>query len=129
MTVEEAIARDWADVPQVRDACFSLVKELRASPRIEHYTLNSLGQIAHVDDLRLVSEAALYLASARLGVLEPSLMYEVNGKILLVDDDELAAYAKGRPIVHPISGREMSDDQLMVAFVPGRALKGAGASE
>jgi hypothetical protein len=55
-------------------------------------------------------------------------MYEVNGRFVVVDRDELTAYSKGLAIVHPQSGKAMTDEQLLVVFLPGKALKNASTS-
>ena len=127
MTVNEFIESDWVHEPHVRDVCVALVDGLRAGPVVDHYTLGTLQQMAHVEDMQLVSQAALYLATSRIGLLEPSLMYEVNGMFIVVDRREVAEYSKGHQVVHPQSGMPMSDDDLFVVFLPGRALQNAAA--
>ena len=127
MTVQEFIERDWSHEPQVRDACVALVDGLRAGPNVDHYTLGTLQELAHVNDMALLSQAALYLANANIGLLEPSLMYEISGRFVVVDRDEVAEYSKGAAVVHPQSGKPMGDQDLFVVFLPGKALHDAAA--
>lgn len=127
MTVQEFIERDWSHQPQVRDACVALVDGLRTGPNVDHYTMGTLQKLAHVNDIALLSQAALYLTNSSIGLLEPSLMYEVSGKFVVVDRDEVAVYSKGGAVVHPQSGKPMSDHDLFVVFLPGKALHDAEA--
>ena len=75
MTVEEFIARDWSDVPAVRDACVALLHGLHAAQVVDHYTFGTLQALAQTEDQAALSQAAMYLANPNIGVLEPSLMY------------------------------------------------------
>jgi hypothetical protein len=127
MTVQEFIERDWSDQPQVRDACVALADGLRAGPAFDHYTMGTLQDLARVKDMALLSQAALYLANANIGLLEPSLMYEISGKFVVISHDEMVEYSKGGSVVHPQSGRPMSDQDLFVVFLPGKALHDAEA--
>jgi hypothetical protein len=122
MTVDEFIATDWPTQSSVGSLCLSLWKGLQNDTPADHYTLGTLRELSHAEDSESLAVAVMYLATAKVGVLETSLLYEVDGLFVEVPQEDQLLHSRGEPVVHPRSGMPMEDDQLFVVFVPGPKL-------
>lgn len=128
MTVEDFIEQDWPNQPSVKATCLTLLRGLRREAVLDHYTFGALHEIAENADDGLLAQAAMYLCTAKIGVLRTSLVYEVNGTFLSASNEEQESFAKGEPIVHPVSGVPIAHEDLFVVFVPGPHLREDGSA-
>lgn len=123
MSVEEMIQDDWAQEPRVMNACLQVWQALASSAvLLDHYTFPELQALAHEPGEALVSKALLYLSNPRLKVLKPCLLYEHHGMYLELPADEVAHYSKGAEVIHPGSGRQLSESEIVLCFAPAERL-------
>jgi hypothetical protein len=122
MKVEQLIEHDWRGSPLLA-TCLSLWRRLLDGPKMDHYTISTLGELAGTREQGPVLNAAMYLATAKLGVLKADLLYEVDGTFVSVPTEEQVEHAGGAPVVHPRTGIPLDDDDLFVVFLPGPRLE------
>lgn len=121
--VEAQIEQDWPSDSPVALACLEIWSQLSGSHKlIDHYSYGDLQALTKVDDMTSLTRAVMYLATPLLGVLKPALMYEFEGQILELPEDELSHFALGESVIHPHFGEPISDAQLFLAFEPGERL-------
>jgi hypothetical protein len=127
MSVDEVIQRDWASEPRVMEACLQVWHALSTQDhQLDHYTFSQLAQLATSSDEQLVSQVLLYLATPKLKVLSTCLMYEFEGGIFELPEDEVAHYAKGEKVIHPEFGEPISESEILLCFLPGPRLRSEG---
>ncbi|WCM92868.1 hypothetical protein M5C99_21410 [Acidovorax sp. NCPPB 2350] len=124
MTLDDVIRGDWASEPGVTEACLAVWRALSTRDhQLDHYTFDELARLANSDSEAVVSKALLYLASPKLKVLRTCLMYEFNGGIFELPEEEVSHYSKGEDIIHPEFGTPISDSEILVCFTPGPSLR------
>ena len=123
MNVEGIIQEDWASEPSVMEACLRVWNELSSRPyQLDHYTFGDLHEMSKATSESSVSTALLYLANPRLKVLKICLMYEFNGNVLELPDDEVQHFSRGEPVFHPEFGEAMKESEILMCFTPGARL-------
>lgn len=128
MNVDCVIQEDWASEPSVMQACLHVWHALSAREyQLDHYTFGDLTQLAESDDEEIVATALLYLANPKLKVLKTCLMYEFNGYLAELPDEEVAHYSNGEAIIHPEFGEPMLESEILLCFTPGIRLKNMNA--
>ena len=124
MNVDHTIREDWASQPGVLQACLGVWHGLSARQyQLDHYTFGDLAQLAGIPDHSIVSTALLYLANPKLKVLRTCLMYEFNGLLLELPEEEVAHYSQGEIVIHPEFGEPMSESEILLCFTPGIRLQ------
>lgn len=129
MNVDKVIQDDWASEPRVMEACLHVWHALFAQDhQLDHYTFAQLAQIAKSSDESLVSQVLLYLATPKLKVLTTCLMYEFEGGIFELPEEEVAHYAKGDEVIHPEFGEPIPESEILLCFTPGPRLRSEGGA-
>ena len=129
MTVEGLIQEDWASEPGVMQACLKIWRALSSKGyQLDHYTFSDLAQLSESTDEPLVSRALLYLATPKLKVLKTCLMYEFDGGIFELPNEEVARYARGESVIHPEFGEPIPESEVLVCFTPGSRLRSEGGA-
>lgn len=128
MNLDCVIEEDWVSEPGVMQACLNVWHALSARDyQIDHYTFGELTQIAEIDDESIVSKALLYLATPKIKVLKTCLMYEFNGNLFELPDEEVEQYSKGAVVIHPEFGEPIPESDILLCFTPGTRLQNRGA--
>ena len=118
------IQDDWAAEPSVMQACLHVWHALSTRAyQLDHYSFAELAQLAEASDESLVSKALLYLANPKLKVLKTCLMYEFDGQLIELPDDEVAHYSKGEAVIHPHFGEPLPESEILICFTPGARLQ------
>lgn len=129
MNVDGVIQDDWAAEPGVMQACLHVWHALSKRPyQLDHYSFAELAQLADANDESLVSKALLYLANPKLKVLKTCLMYEFDGQLIELPDDEVAHYSKGEAVIHPQFGEPIPESEILMCFTPGVRLQNEDAT-
>lgn len=127
MNVENVIQDDWASEPSVMHACLHIWQALSCkSHKLDHYTFSELARLSESSDEPLVSRALLYLANPKLKVLKTCLMYEFDGGIFELPENEVAHYASGEVVIHPEFGEPIPESDILLCFTPGPQLQSEG---
>lgn len=128
MNVDRTIQEDWAENPEVMQACLHIWYALSNREfQLDHYTFEELIKVAGTHEESLVSQALLYLSTPKLKVLKTCLMYEFDGSLFELPDEEVAHYSKGEAVVHPEFGEPMHESQILICFTSGARLQSGGA--
>ena len=123
------IQDDWAAEPSVMRACLCVWHDLsNRDYQLDHYSFAELAQLAKASDESLVSKALLYLASPKLKVLKVCLMYEFDGQLIELPDDEVDHYSKSEAVIHPQFGEPIPESEILICFLPGVRLQSKGAA-
>ena len=129
MNVDVLIQDDWAAEPSVMRACLCVWHALSSRAyQLDHYSFAELAQLAKASDESLVSKVLLYLASPKLKVLRVCLMYEFDGQLIELPDDEVARYSEGEAVIHPEFGEPIPESEIVICFLPGARLQSKGAA-
>lgn len=124
MNVDGMIQDDWAAEPSMMRACLHVWHGLsKRAYQLDHYSFAELVKLAEASDESLVSKALLYLVSPKLKVLKICLMYEFDGQLIELPDDEVAYYSKGEAVIHPQFGEPIPESEILVCFTPGVRLQ------
>lgn len=127
--MEGVIQEDWAEEPSVMRACLHVWHALsKRAYQLDHYSFAELAQLAEASDESLVSKALLYLANPKLKVLKTCLMYEFDGQLIELPDDEVAHYSKGEAVIHPQFGEPIPESEILMCFTPGVRLQSKDAA-
>ena len=111
------------------EACLRIWHALSAREyQLDHYTFGELAELAELNDESLVSKAILYLSTPKLKVLKTCLMYEFDGNLFELPDEEVMHYSKGEAVVHPEFGEPMPASQIFMCFTSGVRLQSGGAT-
>lgn len=122
--MDGVIQHDWAAEPSVMQACLHVWKALsKRDYQLDHYSFAELAQLAEASDESLVSKALLYLANPKLKVLKTCLMYEFDGQLIELPEDEVAHYSKGEAVIHPQFGEPIPESEILICFTPGLRLQ------
>lgn len=129
MNVEEVILGDWASEPRAMEACLQLYRALFSQGyQLDHYTFSELAQLSESSDKELVSQVLLYLATPKLKVLNTCLMYEFQGGLIELPEEEVDHYAKGAEVIHPQYGVPIHESEIVFCFTPGPRLRSEGGT-
>jgi len=129
VNVDGVIQDDWAAEPSVMQACLHVWHALsKRTYQLDHYSFAELAQLAGANDESLVSKALLYLANPKLKVLKTCLMYEFDGQLKELPNDEVAHYSRGESVIHPEFGEPIPASEILMCFTPGVRLQSKGAA-
>lgn len=119
----ELIKQDWKGNEPIQIACTRICEYIfYIENHPDFYTFNDFKEIVKQDDAN-VAEAVMYLATPRLKVLKLNLMYEHRGLVLDLPHEEIVNYSNNEPVIHPYTGEVMSEEEILVCFLPGQLLK------
>lgn len=125
----EIIKKDWRGNEPLQSACARIYEYLLGvQDHQEFYTFNDFKEMVGQSDADL-AEAVMYLATPRLKVLKLCPMYEDRDLILELPREEVIHYSNGDPVIHPRSGEEMAEEEILVCFLPGISLNKYKADE
>jgi hypothetical protein len=123
MNVASIIKDDWATEPRIQAACLHLWNALsKRQSHLDHYSLDDLQQLSKESDTGFASKALLYLANPRLRVLRTCLMYEFQGMLFELPDEEMDHYSKGEAVIHPELGAPIPESEILICFTAGAEL-------
>lgn len=129
MNLDSVIQQDWATDPDTMQACLRLWHALSSRVhQLDHYTFDSLAELSETGDESVAAKALLYLASPKLKVLKTCLMYEFNGYVLELPEEEVLHFSRGEAVVHPELGEPLQSSEILMCFVPGVRLQTEGAA-
>lgn len=129
MNVDGMIQYDWAAEPSVRQACLNVWHALsNRAYQLDHYSFAELAHLAEASDESLLSKALLYLATPKLKVLNICLLYEFDGQLIELPDDEVAHYSMGETVIHPQFGEPIPESEILMCFTPGVRLQSKDAT-
>ncbi|WP_302175067.1 hypothetical protein [uncultured Hydrogenophaga sp.] len=127
--MDGVIREDWAAEPSVMRACLHVWHALsNRAHQLDHYSYAELAQLADASDESLVSKALLYLANPKLKVLKTCLMYEFDGQLIELPDDEVTHYSNGEAVIHPQFGEPIPKSEIFLCFTPGARLQSKDAA-
>lgn len=110
-------------------ACLHVWHALSAREhQLDHYTFAELAALSQASDEADVAKALLYLVSPKLKVLKTCLMYEFNGYIFELPDEEVSHFSKGEAVIHPDLGEPLPESEILMCFAPGVRLQREGAA-
>lgn len=110
-------------------ACLHIWHALSAlEHQLDHYTFGELVVLSGTHDESLVARALLYLSTPKLRVLKTCLMYEFDGNLFELPDDEVTHYWKGESVIHPEFGEPMPESEILICFTSGVRLLSGGAA-
>ena len=119
----ELIKKDWKGNEPLQSACARIYEYLLGvAEHPDFYTFGDFEEVVSQGDADL-AEALMYLATPRLKVLKLCPMYEYRDLILELPREEVLHYSNGEPVIHPHSGEELTEEDILICFLPGIALK------
>jgi hypothetical protein len=129
VNVDRVIQDDWAAEPSMMRACLHIWHVLsNRAYQLDHYSFAELAKLTEATDESLVSKALLYLANPKLRVLKICLMYEFDGQLIQLPDEEVAQYSKGEVVIHPQFGEPIPESEILMCFTPGLRLQSKDAA-
>ena len=119
----ELIKQDWKGNEPIQIACTRICNYLFSrNGHPDFYTFDDLREIVNQDGEH-IDEAAMYLSTPRLKILQLNLMYERGNYILDLPKEEVLNYSINEPVINPDTGEIMSDEEILICFLPGLFLK------